>query len=184
MKFLLIKKNYLLSLISLIYIFLLSCKIPEDSFENPLDLEANADKGIFPPALVFSPDSVFINSGESISIDLYALAVDSLAGAQIEIDYFSSSLSLVSVEKGDFFQANTDPIFIIDDNNAKLIIYVTYLGSDKTNLSGTGTIATLTFNSKTPGITVLSVNKNSILLNENSSEITINGYGRSIINAK
>jgi hypothetical protein len=184
MKFLLIKKNYLLSLISLIYIFLLSCKIPEDSFENPLDLEANADKGIFPPALVFSPDSVFINSGESISIDLYALAVDSLAGAQIEIDYFSSSLSLVSVEKGDFFQANTDPIFIIDDNNSKLIIYVTYLGSDKTNLSGTGTIATLTFNSKIPGITVLSVNKNSILLNENSSEITINGYGRSIINAK
>jgi hypothetical protein len=171
-------------LISLIYIFLLSCKIPEDSFENPLDLEANADKGIFPPALVFSPDSVFINSGESISIDLYALAVDSLAGAQIEIDYFSSSLSLVSVEKGDFFQANTDPIFIIDDNNSKLIIYVTYLGSDKTNLSGTGTIATLTFNSKIPGITVLSVNKNSILLNENSSEITINGYGRSIINAK
>jgi len=184
MKFLLIKKKYLLSLISLIYIFLLSCKIPEDSFENPLDLEANADKGIFPPALVFSPDSVFINSGESISIDLYALAVDSLAGAQIEIDYFSSSLSLVSVEKGDFFQANTDPIFIIDDNNSKLIIYVTYLGSDKTNLSGTGTIATLTFNSKIPGITVLSVNKNSILLNENSSEITINGYGRSIINAK
>ena len=87
----------------MINVFLLSCKIPEDSFENPLDLEANAEKGIFPPALVFSPDSVSINSGESVSIDLYALAVDSLAGAQIEIDYFNSSLSLESVEKGNFF---------------------------------------------------------------------------------
>ena len=183
MNFLLFKKNYLLSLISLIYIFLLSCKIPEDSFENPLDLEANAAKGIFPPALVFSPDSVYINSGESISIDLYALAVDSLAGAQIEIDYYDSSLSLESVEKGDFFDASTNPIFIVDDNNSKLIIYITYMDSVKTNISGTGNIATLTFNSKTPGITVLSVNENSILLNENSSEITINGFGRSIINA-
>ena len=43
----LIKKRHLLSLIFLINVFLLSCKIPEDSFENPLDLEANAEKVVF-----------------------------------------------------------------------------------------------------------------------------------------
>ena len=184
MNFSLIKKRHLLSLIFLINVFLLSCKIPEDSFENPLDLEANAEKGIFPPALVFSPDSVSINSGESVSIDLYALAVDSLAGAQIEIDYFNSSLSLESVEQGNFFKSTTDPIFIVDEMDSKVIIYITYMGTEKTNVSGTGNIARLTFNSKIPALTILSVNKNSILLNENSSEITINGYGRSIINAR
>ena len=106
-----------------------------------------------------------------------------MAGAQIEIDYYDSSLSLESVEKGDFFDANTNPIFIIEDNNSKVIIYITYMDSVKTNISGTGNIATLTFNSLIPGLTVLSINKNSIFLNENSSEITINGFGKSIINA-
>ena len=68
--------------------------------------------------------------------------------------------------------------------DSKVIIYITYMGTEKTNVSGTGNIARLTFNSKIPALTFLSVNKNSILLNENSSEITINGYGRSIINAR
>ena len=174
--------NYSLSII--LSLMILSCTIPEDAFENPLDLEANAAKGIYPPALVFSPDSFNIKSGELIVFDLYALAVDSVAGAQIEIDYFASSLDLISYEQGDFFKSNAAPIFIVEDKNGKLFIYVTFMGPEKTNISGTGNIATITFISKIQGSTVISVNKSTLLLNQNAKEITINGFGRSIINVK
>ena len=82
---------------SLFFIFLLSCNIPEQSFENSLDVETNAAKGIYPAALIFSTDSLEIISGEKVNIDLYALEIDSIAGAQIEIEYFASSISIDSV---------------------------------------------------------------------------------------
>ena len=180
----LILSNHILFVISISFTMILSCNIPEEIFDNPLDLEENAAKGIFPPALVFTPDSVDINLGESIAIDLYALAVDTISGAQIEIDYFSSALSILSIEKGDFFQGDFAPIFIFDDKKDKLIIYVTYMGPNKTNITGTGIIATITIKAKVPGSTFFSVSKNSVLLNQNATQIEINGFGRSLINAK
>jgi|TARA_B110000438_G_scaffold266410_1_gene280459 hypothetical protein len=178
------QKSYVLSLFSLVFIFLLSCNIPEDSFENPLDLDANAAKGIFPPALVFSSDSLDVIYGESFTVDLYALEIDSVAGAQIEIEYFASSIAIDSVNKGDFFQGDNDPIFIVEDANGKLTIYVTYLGTDKLNVSGTGVIASVSFRSIIQGVTFVKVSASSILLDQNANPIEIKGLGQAKINAK
>ena len=178
------QSNQFISLFLLLFIFLLSCDIPEDEFENPLDLETNAAKGIFPPALVFSSDSLNINSGEKFNIDIYALEIDSVSGAQIEIEYFSSSIVIDSLSNGDFFQGDNDPIFIIEDGENKLIIYITYLGSAGQTVSGTGIIASISFRSLIPGLTQLKVSTNSILLDKNANPIEIKGYGKVKISAK
>ena len=47
----------------LMVLILLACEIPEQIYEDPLDLDYNAGLGIYPPALIFSPDQVTVNSG-------------------------------------------------------------------------------------------------------------------------
>ena len=177
-----IDKNTI-SMILISFIFLMSCKIPEETFENPLDLDANAAKGIYPPALIFSTDSLNLVSGEKVNIDLYALEIDSVSGAQIEIEYFASSISIDSVIFGDFFDGDANPIFIVENENNKLVIYITYLGSTQT-VSGTGVIASIEFRSLTPGSTLIKVSDKSILLDNSANPIEIKGYGRAKINAK
>lgn len=169
--------------LSLVFIFLLSCKIPEESFENPLDVEANAAKGIYPPALIFSTDSLEIVSGEIVNIDLYALEIDSVTGAQIEIEYFDSSISIDSVSLGDFFVGDTNPIFIVENQTNKIIIYITYLGSNQ-SVSGTGIVASITLKSLIQGSTLVKVSTNSLLLDKFSNPIDIMGLGKVKINAR
>ena len=62
---------------SLICFAFVSCdlEIPEQSYDA-LDLDHNADKGIFPPAFVFSPDDISTCwSNQSV---VYILEVDSI----------------------------------------------------------------------------------------------------------
>ena len=177
------QKIYTLLIFSWLFIFLLSCNIPEESFENPLDIETNASKGIYPPALIFSTDSLVITSGEKVNIDLYGLEIDSLAGAQIEIEYFSSSISIDSVSIGDFFIGESNPIFIVEKATNKIIIYITYLGYDQM-VSGSGVIASIAFKSLIPGSTLIKVSTNSLLLDKFSNAIDIKGLGQVKINAR
>ena len=62
------------------YVLLLfrAIEIPEQSYNDALDLDHNADKGIFPPAFVFSPDDISISAGSNQSVAIYALEVDSI----------------------------------------------------------------------------------------------------------
>ena len=163
---------------------LLSCDIPEETFTNPLDIESNAEKGIAPPAIVFFPDNIETDLGESFTMEVFALEVDSVGGAQIEIDYNASILSVSSVSKGSFFQGGNDPIFISEHDNGKLFIYVTYMGPDSAAVSGTGDIAAIVFNTKIPGETIITINEMTVLLDKNAIPIQINGLGESVVNAK
>ena len=174
----------LLTNVLLISALLLSCDIPEETFTNPLDIEANAEKGIKPPAVVFFPDNVETNLGESFTLEVFALEVDSVGGAQIEIDYNASILSVASVSKGSFFQGGNDPIFISEYDNGKLFIYVTYMGPVGAAVSGTGDIASIVFNTKIPGETTLTISDASVLLDKNADPIQINGLGQGVVVAK
>ena len=59
---------------------------------NPLDIEANAESGINPPALIFSPNKVETSTGSNVSLKIFALEVDSLAGSFIRINYDQNKL--------------------------------------------------------------------------------------------
>ena len=67
----------------------LSCEVPTEAYDNPLDEEVAAEKGIDMPALVFFPDKFDdITAGSSISVKLYALEVVGVAGAHIQISFY------------------------------------------------------------------------------------------------
>ena len=51
--------------------FLLSCEVPTEAYDNPLDEEVAQEKGIDTPALVFFPDKFEgLTAGTSISVQL------------------------------------------------------------------------------------------------------------------
>jgi hypothetical protein len=128
---------------------LLSCEVPTEAYDNPLDEEVAAEKGIDTPALVFFPDKFDgVTAGSSVSVQLYALEVPGVTGAYIQVAYDKSKVSISSVNAGDFFSASDDPVFIYEDNSDDgfLNIYTSYLGSDSSaTVSGTGNMATLCF---------------------------------------
>ncbi len=164
-------QNYvLLTNVLLISALLLSCDIPEETFT--------------PPAIVFFPDKIETKLGEYFLLDVYALELDSVGGAQIEINYNASSLSVSAVSKGNFFQGGNDPIFVSENNNGKLVIYVTYMGPEGATVSGTGNIATIAFLANIRGKTTLTISDTSVLLDKDANPIQINGLGQGVVGAK
>ncbi len=68
---------------SLLLLFLLlGCRIEvhEATYDNPFDLDANKEKGIIPPALIFSPSRVKTTVGGSATMDIFALEVSGVGG--------------------------------------------------------------------------------------------------------
>ena len=70
--------------IILIGFLFISCEIVESELNNPLDTDANAEKGIAPPALVFFPDNVTTNTGGNAVVNVYALEVENVAGIMLK----------------------------------------------------------------------------------------------------
>ena len=73
---------------------LYSCEIVEADLDNPLDPEYNNSKGITPPALIFSPDQLTVNSGTNTTLSVYALEVNEVAGAHVQIKYDQNKLQI------------------------------------------------------------------------------------------
>ena len=47
---------------------LVSCEVPTESYDNPLDTETAEETGFETPALVFFPDEVSVNVGASVTL--------------------------------------------------------------------------------------------------------------------
>tara|TARA_B100001142_G_C14303661_1_gene643900 strand:+ start:1191 stop:1721 length:531 start_codon:yes stop_codon:yes gene_type:complete len=169
--------------IILIGFLFISCEIVESELNNPLDTDANAEKGIAPPALVFFPDNVTTNTGGNAVVNVYALEVENVAGIVARVSYDNSKLNVSSVSPGSFFSDSQNPIFISEDNQGTLDIYSFYMGSDKVK-SGTGPIAVIIFTTKVPGSSQLSIVQGSELLDENDVNIQIKGLGKGVVNAQ
>ena len=137
--------------------FLLSCEVPTEAYDNPLDEEVAQEKGIDTPALVFFPDKFDdVTAGSSVSVQLFALEVPDVAGAYIQLAYDKSKISISNVNPGDFF--GSAPIFIYEDDseNGLLNIYSSFLGSDSSSTaSGTGYLASLVLGTITAGLSNL-----------------------------
>ena len=169
--------------IILIGFLFISCEIVEPELDNPLDTEANAEKGVSPPALVFFPDNITTNTGGNAVVNVYALEVENVAGIVAKVNYDNSKLNVASVSPGSFFSDSQTPIFISEDNQGFLDIYSFYMGSDKVK-TGTGPIAVIIFTTKVPGSSQLSIVQGSELLDENDVSIEIKGLGKGVVNAQ
>ena len=113
---------------------LYSCEIVEPDLDNPLDLEYNNSKGITPPALIFSPDQLTVNSGTNTTLSVYALEVNEVAGAHVQIKYDQNKVQLSSVSQGDWLvDGGQNPVFFSENDAASgtLDIYYSVLGDSE-----------------------------------------------------
>ncbi|MBC8399886.1 MAG: hypothetical protein H8E14_00200 [Candidatus Marinimicrobia bacterium] len=153
-----------------------------DTLATPVD----GEDPIETPALVFFPDEATVAVGYSVTVQVFALAVEDLAGAYIRINYDQAKLSLLTAAEGDFFESGLGTIFLSEDDNTNgiLEIHTSYLGDDTVSVIGTGSIADLVFSSRSPGQTTLTYSTESSFVDPDNIPITILGYGEGVIVAQ
>ena len=169
--------------IAIFILGLLSCELGEVDLNNPLDTVANAEKGINPPALVFSPSSVNTSVGGNAIFRVYAQEVTGVAGIHAKIQYDNTKLTVSDVSPGTFFSSTQPPIFIYEDNAGVLDIFTFYMGSDKTK-DGTGDVALITFRPTLAGQSQVQFSAESELLDPQDVPIEIRGLGTGVVNAQ
>ena len=153
-------------------------EIPEDSYNNPLDIEFNAENGIAPPALIFSPGESTVTVGQVVNVNVFALEVDSLAGVYLQVIYDPSRLSLNSVTVGDIFKSNQAPIFFYNEDSGSgyVSIYSSFLGNTVA-VTGTGSLAALSFTTLSAGTSTLRLGTDTEIVDRNDNKIILNGTG-------
>ena len=172
--------------VALFCLFSCDLDMPEEVYDNPLDLDINAAQGINLPALIFNPSEVTTTSGSNVTIQVFALEVNEVAGVHIQVQYSKNKLSVSSVSPGEFLQEGAqDPIFWYDNDaiSGLLDIYCTYLGDD-TNVSGTGPVAYIIFAATAPGQGFLEYTSECELVDKDDVEIQLNGLGQGVVNAQ
>ena len=165
-------------------LLLVACpEIPEEDYDNPIDPD---DPTIATPALIIFPDSVTVNLGFSVTVEVFAKGVDNLSGAYIELNYDKDKLSILSMSEGDFFAGAEETIFFIEDDptTGMIEINTSYLGSDSTTVTGTGSLASLVFTTTISGVSLIHYTANCELLDPDDNPIVIEGFGAGVINAQ
>ena len=177
-------RSFLLA--GLLCLFSCDLNMPEEVYDNPLDLDINSAQGISPPALIFNPSNVTTTSGSNVTIQVFALEVNEVAGVHIQVQYSKNKLSVTNVSPGEFLQEGAqDPLFFYDNDplTGLLDIYCTYLGDD-TNVSGTGPVAYIIFTTIAPGEGILQYTNQSELVDTDDVKIQLNGLGQGVVNAQ
>ena len=176
--------------------FILSCSIPTEINDNPLDPEEAELLAFETPALVCFPASQTIPTGP-VTIKLFAMGVTDLSGAYIRVKYNKAKLNYTQTISGDFFADAQDPIFFYEHNSTEGTITVTtsFLGSDSVAVDGTGSLAEFQFTATSVGTSTLSIVRDSTgftatdssvceLVGSNDQPIEILGYTDGVINAQ
>ena len=173
--------------------FIISCSIPTDINDNPLDNEATELLGFETPALVCFPAVQTIPTGP-VTIKLFAMGVTDLSGAYLKVQYNKSKLLYNQTIKGEFFADAQEPIFFYEHNSTEGTITVTtsFLGSDSVAVDGTGSLVEFQFTATSVGTSTLSIVRDSTgftasdssiseLVGPNDQPIEILGYTDGII---
>ena len=176
--------------------FVLSCSIPTDINDNPLDPEEAVLLAFDTPALVCFPALQTIPTGP-VTIKLFAMGVTDLSGAYLKVKYNKTKLLYNQTIKGDFFTDVQDPIFFYDHNSTEGTITVTtsFLGSDSVAVDGTGSLVEFQFTATSVGTSTLSIVRDSTgftasdssiseLVGPNDQSIEILGYTDGVIIAQ
>jgi hypothetical protein len=170
----------------LLMFLLIGCQLDthDNAYDNPFDLDGNKEQNIFPPALILHPKDINASVQEIVPMSVYAIEVNNLSGAHAVIKYNSTKLNVMDVKPGEFFKSAQAPLFLYDDNEGVLNIFTSYLGLER-KVSGSGSLAIITFQLKASGESIIRFDDNeSELLDEDDIPIAIKGFGQGSINAK
>ena len=154
-----------------------------NTYDSPFDMDGSKKQGIFPPALTLYPKDINVSVEASAEMSVYIIQVNDLSGANAVINYDFTKLKVLDVKPGDFFESSQTPLFVYDDNEGVLNIFTSYLGSER-KVSGSGSLAIITFESKVSGKSIVSFSENSELVDKDDIPIAIKGFGQGSINAK
>ena len=172
-------------ILSLLWLFSCGKEIPEeDVFENPLDEE---EAPYDTPALTFYPLDISIDLGSSSTVDVFVLGVENLAGSYVRISYDKLKLQVLSMAVGEFFtDAVQAPVFIAEDDaeNGIVEINTSFLGSDSVSVSGTGSLASIVFQSMADGESSLNFDAACEFVDPDDNAIEIKGFGIGVVNAQ
>ncbi len=170
----------------LLILFSCSEDLPEDINNNPLDPnQANVNE-FYTPALVFYPHEVNPLPGDDFTVQVFAMEVDTNAGAHLQIQYDQSKMHVVDFSQGAFYADAPEMLFYFEDDSAGGIIdiYTGYLGVDSAYVSGTGELASITFNARVDWESVISFTDNSRLVDAQNNDIEILGFGECAVHAQ
>ena len=180
----------------LLLFFILSCSVPTDINDNPLDPEEAVILEFDTPALVCFPATQTIPTGP-VTIKLFAMGVTDLSGAYLKVQYNKSKLLYNQTIKGEFFADAQEPIFFYEHNSTEGTITVTtsFLGSDSVAVDGTGSLVEFQFTATSVGTSTLSIVRDSTgftasdssvseLVGPNDLPIEILGYTDGVIIAQ
>jgi len=171
-------------LLLIVFLFI-ACEIPTDTNNNSLDVEETQEAGMETPALVFFPDEINVNTGETFTVSVFVLDVENVAGAYINLDYDQNKLLLMAINPGTFFSDLQDPLYFTETQNSGTIeLYTIFLGADSTSVSGTGSFMSIVFSASAGGTSTLTYSTDSELVDPNDQPITINGLGTGVVNAQ
>ena len=168
-----------------ILLLLMACEeVPEEVYDNPLDIEAITEEGIETPALMFFPDEININTNEIFTVSVYALDVQNVAGAYININYDQDKLLLIAINPGTFFSDLQDPLYFSEtQNSGKIELYTVFFGADSSSVSGTGSFFSIMFAASESGVSSLTYSTNCELVDPDDIQIEIKGFGEGLVNA-
>ena len=179
------KNLRLFFILSLLFLFSCGKDIPEeDVFDNPLDEdEVTYDT----PALTFYPVDISIDLGSSSTVDVFVLGVENLAGSYVSINYDKLKLQVLSMAVGEFFDdAVQVPVFIAENDaeNGIVEINTSFLGSDSVSVSGTGSLASIVYQSMADGESSLNFDTACEFVDPDDSVLEIKGFGIGVVNAQ
>ena len=168
-----------------ILLLLMACvESPKEVYDNPLDIEAITEEGIETPALMFFPDEININTNEIFTVSVYALDVQNVAGAYININYDQDKLLLIAINPGTFFSDLQDPLYFSEtQNSGKIELYTVFFGADSSSVSGTGSLFSIMFAASKSGVSSLTYGTNCELVDPDDIQIEIKGFGEGLVNA-
>ena len=165
----------------LIFLLLMACDVPTEDYNNPLDLESD----MATPALVIFPNEVNVNIGGTVTMSVYALDVENVAGAYIKLDYDQNKLLLMTINPGTFFSDLQDPIYFTETQNSGTIeLYTAFLGADSTSVSGTGSFMSIVFSASAGGVSSLTYSPDCELADPDDNPIEIKDFGFGVVNAQ
>ena len=171
-------------LLLIVFLFI-ACEIPTDTNNNSLDVEETQEAGMETPALVFFPEEINVNTGETFTVSVFALDVENVAGAYINLDYDQNKLLLMAINPGTFFSDLQDPLYFTETENSGTIeLYTIFLGADSSSVSGTGSLASLVMTTMTAGQSTVTYSTECELVDPNDVAIEIKGFGEGVVNAQ
>jgi len=157
-----------------------SCTIFEKDFDNPVDFEANEEKGIGAPTLVFYPKTQTKTTSDSVIVGSFIVfnedSTKLFAGIHLQIEFPNALLELDTIKPGLFITdtSNATPLFTYTFDSINTIdIYAYFLDTLEKGLEGTGHLADIVFNPTSTGSDSVSYDLNACEMIDHEDNVIV-----------